>query len=44
MEPEKKAARLLLHMPDDAREVCLSAGRDVIDNLDGVEQILRILR
>ena len=44
MEPEKKAAHLLLHMLDVARKVCLPAGRDVIDNLDGVEQISRILR
>ena len=44
MEPEKKAAHLLLHMSDVARKVCLSVGRDVIGNLDGAEQILKILR
>ena len=31
-------------MSDVAREVCLSVGRDVIDNLDGAEQISRSLR
>ena len=30
MDPAKKAARLLLHMLDVARKVCLSIGRDVI--------------
>ena len=44
MEPEKQAAHLLLHMSDVARKVCLNVVRDVIDNLDGAEQILRILR
>ena len=44
MRPGKEAARLLLHTSDVARKVCLSVGRDVIDNLDGAEQISRILR
>ena len=44
MEPGKKAAHLLLHLSDVARKVCLSVGRDVIDNLDGAEQISRISR
>ena len=42
--PEKKAAHLLLHMSDVARKVCLPVGRDVIGNLDGAEQILKIPR
>ena len=44
MEPEKMAAHLLLHMSDVARKESLSVGRDVIDNLDGAEQILRVPR
>ena len=43
-EPEKKAAHLLLHISDVARNVCLSAGRDVSGNLDGAERIFRRLR
>ena len=31
-------------MSDVAREVCFSVGRNVIDNLDGAKQILKILR
>ena len=42
--PEKNAAHLLLQMADVARKVCLSVGQDVIDNLDGAEQILKISR
>ena len=42
MEREKKAAHLLLRMSDVAKKVCSNAGRDVIDNLDGAYQILRI--
>ena len=44
MDPEKKAAHLLLHMSGVARKVCLPVGRDVIDDLDGAGRILRILR
>ena len=44
MGPETKAAHLLLHMSDVARDVRPSVGRDVIDNLDGAEKILKILR
>ena len=44
MEPGKKANHLLLHMSDVARKVCLSVGRDVIDNLDGADQVSRISR
>ena len=44
MEQGRKGAHLLLQMSDVARKVCLSMGRDVIDNLDGAKQILRILR
>ena len=44
MEPERKAAHLLLHMSDVARRVCPSVGRNVIENLGGAEQISRILR
>ena len=40
----KKAAHLLLHMADVARKVCLTVGKDVIGNQDGVGQILCILR
>ena len=34
----------LLHMADVARKVCLTVGEDVVGNIDGVEQILNILR
>ena len=44
MDPAKKAIQSLLHMSDVARRVCLSVGRDVIDSLDGAEQISRIAR
>ena len=44
MGPETKAAHMLLHMSDVARDVCPSVGRGVIDNLDGAEQISKILR
>ena len=44
MGPAKKAAHLLLHMSYVARKVCLPAGRDVIGNSDGAEQILKIPR
>ena len=43
-DPGKKAAHLLLHMADVARKVCLTVGKDVIGNQDGVAQILNILR
>ena len=44
MDPEKKAAHLRLHMSDFARKVCLPVGWGRIDNLDGLDQILKILR
>ena len=44
MELERKAAHLLLHKSDVTRKVCLSVGRDVLDNLDGAKQILRLFR
>ena len=44
LPPEQKASHLLLHMSDAARKVCLSEGKDVVGNLDGVEAILKILR
>ena len=44
MDPEKKAAHLLLHVSDVARMVCLPVGRDVFDNVDGAEQISRFPR
>ena len=44
LPPEQKASHLLLHMSDVARKVCLSVGKDVVGNLDGVEAILKILR
>ena len=44
MEPQQRAANLLLHMTDVARKVCLAAGKDVVSNIDGVAQISRILR
>ena len=44
LELGKKASHLLLHIADVARKVCLTIGKDVIGNLDGVEQILNILR
>ena len=44
MGPEKKAAHLLRHMSGVARKVRLPVGRGVIGNLDGAEQISKILR
>ena len=40
----KKAAHLLPHMSDVAREVCMRVGKDAIGNSDGAEQILEISR
>ena len=42
MGPEKKAARLSLRISDVAREVCMTAEKDVVGNLDVAEQILKI--
>ena len=39
LEPGKKASHLLLHMADVARKVCLTIGKDVVGNIDGVGQI-----
>ena len=44
MGPDKKASHLLLHVADVARKVRLTIGKDVVGNLDGVDQILKILR
>ena len=44
MDPQKRAANLLLRMADVARKVCVTAGKDVIGNVEGVAQILRELR
>ena len=44
MDPDKKAAHLLLHMSDAARKVCVAAGRDVARNLNGADEILEISR
>ena len=44
LPPDQKASHLLLHMSDVARKVCLTAGKDVVGNMDGVEAILKILR
>ena len=44
MEPRERAANLLLHMTDVAKEVCVAAGNAVIGNIDGAEQISRISR
>ena len=41
---DKRAANLLLHMSGVAREVCMTVGKDVVRDIDGVEQISRILR
>ena len=43
-EPQKRAANLLLHMTDVAGRVCMSVGKDVIGNIDGVAHTPRILR
>ena len=43
MAPEERAAHLLLHLSDAAREVCVTAGKDVVGNLDGAEHIWQIL-
>ena len=42
--PQKRAASLLLHMTDVAREVRMTVGKDVIGNARGVAHTLRILR
>ena len=44
VDPRKRAANLLSHMTDVERKVCTSVGKDSISNVDGVAQILRILR
>ena len=44
MGHQKRAANLLLNMPDVARKVCMSVGKDVIGNVAGAAHILRILR
>ena len=44
LPPGQKASRLLLHSRDVAREVCLTIGKDVVGNMDGVEAILKISR
>ena len=44
LPPDQKASHLLLHMSDVARKVCLTVGKDVVGNMDGVEAILKILR
>ena len=44
LEPAKKASHLLLRTVDVARKVCLTVGKDVVGNNDGVEQILNISR
>ena len=44
MGPGKKAAHLLLRTSDVARKVCLSVGRDFIENSENAEQILKISR
>ena len=44
MGPERRAAQLPLHMSDVARKVFSSVGEDVIGNLGGAEQILKILQ
>ena len=41
---DQQASHLLLQMSDVARKVCLTAGKDVVGNMDGVEAILKILR
>ena len=41
-EPGKKASRLLFHTSDAAREVRMTAGKDVVGISDGAEQILEI--
>ena len=43
-DPRRRAADLFLHVSDVARKVCATAGKDAIDNNDGVQRILRILR
>ena len=43
-DPRKRAANLLLHMTDIAREVRMSVGKDVVGNVGGAAQILGMLR
>ena len=44
LEPQKQAANLLPHLTDVPRKVRMSAGQDVISNVDGAAHILRISR
>ena len=44
MDPQERAADLLLHLTDAARIVCMSVGKDAIGSVDGVARISRILR
>ena len=44
MGPDRRAANLLLHMSDVAREVCVAVGKDVVGNMHGAEQISKITR
>ena len=41
---QKRAATLFSHMSDVARRVCMTLGKDLILNNDGVQHILRIQR
>ena len=43
-DPQKRAATLLLHTSDVARKLCMTVGKDVVGNIDGVMQILEIPR
>ena len=44
MEPSSRAAALVLNVNSVARQVCLSAGGDHLENTDGVSRALEILR
>ena len=44
MGPDKKAAHLLLHMSDVARDFCVTAGEDVRGNSERADQISKISR
>ena len=44
LDPQKRAANLLLHVSDIARKVCVPVGKDSVGNADGVALILRISR
>ena len=44
MEPGENAATLILQMDDVARQVCMTAGKDHVMNIDAPQQLPAIMR